>query len=303
MTTIKIMALRHSAFYSPLLLAIAGGYLERVGLHAEYAVETPENTVKANLASGKCHVAQSAVAAAFSDLKNTHAAPSPLESPSLVHFAQINQRDGFFLASRHAVDSFSWQDLIGKTVLVDHFFQPYAMFNYALHQQGIDIASLNIIDAGKVPDIERCFREGQGDYVHMQGPYPQQLEHDGVGHVVTCVGDAIGPVAFSSLCARHDWLQTDMAAAFMTAYRQAREDCTLLPAAEIAACLLKGGFFTDINRLVLNETIACYQRSGSWGGNAEISLQAYETLLDIFMFNNMIDQRYPYESVIVPPPN
>ena len=47
-----------------------------------------------------------------------------------------------------------------------------------------------------------AFRSGAGDYVHLQGPAPQQLEADGVGHVVASVGEAIGPVAFSSLCAR-----------------------------------------------------------------------------------------------------
>ena len=39
----------------------------------------------------------------------------------------------------------------------------------------------------------RAFRKGEGDYIHQQGPAPQQLEHDKVGHVVASVGEAIGP--------------------------------------------------------------------------------------------------------------
>ena len=51
-----------------------------------------------------------------------------------------------------------------------------------------------------------AFKRGEGDYIHLQGPAPQQLEHDGHGHIVTALGDAIGPCAFSSLAATRDWL-------------------------------------------------------------------------------------------------
>ncbi len=52
--------------------------------------------------------------------------------------------------------------------------------------------------------MDAAFRAGTGDYIHQQGPSPQQLEHDGVGHVVARVGDPIGPCAFSSLAATRE---------------------------------------------------------------------------------------------------
>lgn len=45
MAKINIMALRHSAFYTPLLLTIKGGYLLKQGLQPSYTVATPENTI------------------------------------------------------------------------------------------------------------------------------------------------------------------------------------------------------------------------------------------------------------------
>jgi NitT/TauT family transport system substrate-binding protein len=39
-----------------------------------------------------------------------------------------------------------------------------------------------------------------------------ELEHEGAGHIVAALGDAIGPCAFSSLAATREWLATDMAA-------------------------------------------------------------------------------------------
>lgn len=65
MTKINIMALRHSAFYSPLLITMAGGFLKKEGLEPECCVATPNNTVLDRIRNGSCHVAQSAVATSF----------------------------------------------------------------------------------------------------------------------------------------------------------------------------------------------------------------------------------------------
>ena len=142
---------------------------------------------------------------------------------SLVHFAQINERDGFFSIGREADEEFSWIKLVGKKVLVDHGGQPFAMFKYAMYKEGVDIDSLEIIDAGSGTAMDAAFRRGEGDYIHQQGPAPQQLELDGQGYIVGCIGVAIGPVAFSSLFATGEWLQTDMAKAFMRAYTKAAD--------------------------------------------------------------------------------
>ncbi len=296
MTQINIMAIRHSAFYSPLLLSIAGGYLRDVGLEPTYTLATSARTALDSLTDGTCHVAQSAVATRF-------AAPEWSAALNIVHFAQINVRDGFFLAGRRSEPDFTWSRLAGKSVLVDHFFQPLAMLKYGLHRQGVDFNQLNVIDAGDVNAIERAFRGGQGDYVHLQGPAPQQLEHEGVGFVVAAVGEAVGPVAFSSLCATREWLHTDTARAFMRAYRRARDFAQLAPPVEIAALETEAGFFPGVDRSVLARTIAAYQKLGCWSGNAAISPQSYENLLEVFLFSGLIKQRYPYAAVVAPPPS
>jgi len=295
MTLIHIMALRHSAFYSPLLMTMAGGFLKEEGLTHTYAVGTASRSVHASLKDGSCHVAQSAVATSFAELESG-------VKPDIVHFAQINERDGFFLAGRHPEPDFQWSRLEGRRVLVDHFFQPLAMFKYALQRQGVDFARLTVIDAGDVEAMDRAFRGGEGDYVHQQGPAPQQLERDGVVHVVAAVGDAIGPVAFSSLCARRDWLSSDMARAFTRAYRRARAYVMAAPAREIAARQAEAGFFPGIDLEVLADTIAAYQRLGCWSGDVAIAREAYECLLDVFVHSGGITRRHPYEAAIVPPP-
>lgn len=295
MTTINIMALRHSVFYSPLLMTMAGGFLRAEGLNHSYLVATQDNTVVDNLNRGSCHLAQSAVATSFAELERG-------EVPNIVHFAQINARDGFYIAAREPDTEFSWDKLSGKKVLVDHFFQPLAMLKYGLHKQGVAFDSLEVVDAGDVTAIEQAFRDGVGDYVHMQGPAPQQLEKEGLGYVVAAVGDAVGPVAFSSLCATREWLETDMAKAFMRAYEKAQAYVLDAPAAEIAAREFEENFFPGVDQDVLIKTVSDYKKLGCWERQATIEKASYENLLELFLFNNVISQQHPYDRAIVMPP-
>lgn len=293
MIEIRITSLRHSAFYSPLLATIAGGFLQEEGLEPVYRPATPELPVEAALRSGEFHLSQSAVATAFTTLERG-------EECDLVHFAQINERDGFFITGRKPETDFRWQNLVGKRVLVDHFFQPLAMLRYGLHKQGVDFDTLEVIDAGDVAAIDRAFRDGQGDYAHQQGPAPQQLENDGIGYPVAAVADAVGPVAFSSLCATREWLETNMAAAFMRAYGKGRQFVIDSPAEDVAR--LEQQFFPDIGPAVLTETILAYQLLGCWTPETAISRESYERLLDVFLHSGLITRRHPYEACIVDPP-
>lgn len=293
MQEIHIRALRHSAFYSPLLLTICGGYLQQQGLQPVYDIATPTKTVEGGLLSGEIHLAQSAVAAGFAGLEQGR--PSPIR-----HFAQINARDGFFLTRRGSEAGFSWQELVGQVVLVDHLFQPLAMLKYALHQLGIDFRSLQILDAGGVETMDQAFRDGQGRYVHQQGPYAQQLEADGLGTVVASVGQVIGPVAFSSLCATPAWLKTDMAISFMRAYAQGQAAAVSQSAEDIARQIQP--MFSAIPLPVLSQTVAAYQGLGCWQSEPRIGEAAYEKALDVFQFAGQISQRYGYDQLICAPP-
>jgi len=294
MDTIKITALRHSAFYSPLLMAVCGGFLEEEGLQPKYQPAGPKPSVPDALREGRFHLAQSAVATSFQTLEQGG-------TSDLVHFAQINERDGFFITARKPQPGFSWSDLEGREVLVDHFFQPLAMLRYGLHKQGADYAAIRVVDAGDVAAMDRAFRDGRGDFVHQQGPAAQQLESDGIGHVVAAVGDAVGPVAFSSLCATRYWLKTDAARAFMRAFRKARQYVIEAPAEDIAR--REAAFFPEINPAVLTATIATYQRLGCWTLDPMISRQAYDNLLEVFLYNGGITRRHSYDACVVPPPD
>jgi len=291
LTPIRITCLRHSAFYSPLLYTIRSGLLEAEGLTPSYVPSTPEKPVAAQLRSGEAHLSQSAVAVSFAELEEG-------KRPDIAHFAQINERDGFFLAGRAASPGgFSWRALEGKEVLVDHLFQPLAMLKYACHRQGVDFSSLRVVDAGQPDEMEAAFRGGRGDFVHMQGPAPQQLEHEGAGAVAASVGEVVGPVAFSSLCATRGWLETDMARAFLRAYRQGRRETALLPASRIAEVVQP--YFPAADPAVLVATVRAYQAMGTWDGDESIPQGTYDTLLEVFAHCGLVTKSHPYDAAIV----
>ena len=293
MDKISIQFTLFSAFYSPLISTMSGGFLKAEGLDSEWSVAPPGASALDALKDGSAHVVQSALSQGFTSLNKG-------ETPAAVHFAQVNEMDGFFLTGREPDAEFTWDKLEGAEVVLFKGGQPLAMFKYACHKAGIDFNKIKAINPGGAADIDKAFRDGQGQYVQQQGPFPQQLQADGIGHIVAQVGKQIGPCGFSSLAATRDWLKTDMAKAFMRAYQKTRVYMNETPAAEIAKA--EKPYFPKIDENVLADCIATYQQLGCWAPHVEITQAAYEKTLDVFEYNGLLKQRYRYEQVCAAPP-
>ena len=289
---IQIEFTRFSAFYSPLIATIAGGFLKDEGFEPSYAVSQPGRSAIEGLLAGTVQVGQSAPSQGF-------AACEKGQRPPVAHFAQINEMDGFFLTGRKAEPTFKWSSLKGKRVLIDHGGQPLAMFKYACLKRGVNFSDIVAVNVPS-PDMEAAFRAGEGDYIHLQGPHPQQIEFDKAGHIVASVGAAIGPCAFSSVDATRDWLLTPQAKRFMRAYRKARAFVIQTPAVEVAK--IEAPFFPKIDPAVLAKTISAYQKLGCWTPHVEITRPAWEAVNEIFLHSKLITRRHRYEDVIAPPP-
>lgn len=293
MSALNIMASRHSPFYSPLLACIDGPFLRDEGMEPSYAVATPGASVPDGLQDGSIQLGQLAVSASWGLLEKG-------VGPHFVHFAQINERDGFFLASRQPVEQFDWQQLTGREVLVDHLGQPMALFKYAAVLAGLDLADVEILDCGEPDEMEAVFRGGVGDFIHLQGGAPQQMEKEGLATVVCALGDISGSLAFSSLVATPEWLTTDEARAFMRAYRKARRHVIEAPAEDTAGIVR--GHFPDIDIDVLAATIDRYRELGCWTPEVEISRESYGAALRAFRATGGIRHDHPYDEVVSAPP-
>lgn len=293
MEKINIQFTLFSAFYSPLISTMSGGFLKAEGLDPVWSVAPPGVSALAALEDGSAHVVQSALSQGFTTLNKG-------ETPATLHFAQVNEMDGFFLTGRAADIAFNWRNLEGAEVVMFKGGQPLDMFKYACHKAGIDFSKIKQVCPGGADAMDKAFREGQGQYVQQQGPYPQQLQADGIGHIVAQVGKQIGPCGFSSLAATPNWLKSDMAKAFIRAYKKTRVYMNELPAGEIAKA--QKPYFPDIDEGVLAACIATYQQLGCWTPHVEITQAAYEKTLDIYEYNGLLKQRYRYDQVCALPP-
>ena len=288
MAKIHIQFTLFSAFYSPLISTMTGNFLAEEGFEYEWSVAEPGVSALAALADGTAQVVQSTISQGFSSLEKG-------EAPTARHFALINNMDGFFITGRDHEPDFSWSSLEGAEVLVHHGGQPMTMFKYACHRAGIDISRIKIIDAGNAGEMDAAFRDGKGRYIHQQGPAPQQLEADGVGHIAAALGPMVGACAFSSLAAMPDWLNSDNGKAFCRAYARARRYMASQPAAQIAAS--QKPLFPGIDEAVLTQCIRAYQEMGCWPADMAISEEGYNAMLDIFAFDQKITKRHPYEAI------
>jgi NitT/TauT family transport system substrate-binding protein len=283
---------RFSAFYSPLIVAIAGGFLADEGFEPTHGIAPPGRSSIEGILAGAVTVGQSAPSQAFAQLEKG-------QRPTVAHFAQINEMDGFFLVGRKPEPAFKWPNLKGKRVLVDHGGQPLAMFKYACMKRSVNFADIVAVNVPPA-DMDAAFRRGEGDYVHLQGPHPQQIEHDQAGHIVASCGAAVGPCAFSSLVASRDWLLMPQAKRFMRAYRKARAFVIKSPAADVAK--LEAPLFPATPPDVLARTIAAYQKLGCWTPHVEITRPAWEAVNDVYLSAKLIARKHRYEDAIAAPP-
>lgn len=293
MSDIHIQFTLFSAFYSPLIATMSGGFLKEEGLDYEWSVSPPGKSAVDAVVDGTADVIQSAPSHAFTAL-------SKGESSPVLHFAKVNEMDGFFITARDADPDFSWKKLEGAEVVMFGGGQPNAMFRYACHKAGIDYDRIIPITPGGPDAIDRAYREGQGQYVQQQGPYPQQLSYEGAGHIVAQVGPLIGPCAFSSLAASREWLQTDNAKAFTRAYAKARRYLNETSAKEVAKNI--AAYFNDTELAALENCITTYQQLGCWTPAVEITPEAFDVTLDVYEYTGGISERYAYDRVCCLPP-
>ncbi len=289
MDPLNVMVYRHSAFYSPLLAGIGGGFFSRAGFDPSYTVMPPGRNVGDMLTSGEIQVSQASVSTSWALLEQGREPPFRI-------FATLNRRDGFLIAGRKPDPAFTWDKLRGNRFIFAHGGQPEAMLKYALHKRGIALDEVIGIDCGDPQSSMAAFAAGEGDYFHEQAPYPQQLEVEGKAHIIASVGEVIGPVAFSSLAAAPDWLEKPQARVFLEAFRAARTWAHTADPDDVASAV--ASFFPAIGRKALVGSITYYQQLGCWSGGLEIKHEEYEAILDVFLHSRLLTRRHLYAQVV-----
>ena len=285
---LRLMPTRHSPFYSPFLAVHAAGFLQEEGIESTLRLPAEGESTAAVLRRGEVDVIQSAVSAAWTAIEKG-VADFPL------HIAQINRCDGFVIVGRKPELNFTWQELDGKTLIADHGHQPLALLRWAAHQKGGDLSRAKLLNLGSAPLMEATFRAGQGDYVHLQGGMPQQMELEGAGHIVASVGQGLTPLAFSSVAAPRAFAESDRVLPFLRAFAKAKAWARDTPPPEVAQTLVP--LFPALHSEALTAAIAACQKLGCWNGGAAIPRADYQEAEKAFLWANAIQRAHPYEEV------
>lgn len=286
---IRVLGNRQSIFYAPFIATVAGGFLKAEGLEPSFSWPGPQNVLD-TVRTGAADVTQSAVSSYW-----TASEAGGKDLP--VHIAQINQRDGFFLLRRGPKAPFEWRDLEGKTLLADRGGQPLLMLRYALDYHHVDRSKVKVIDNPSPAALYDAFKSGSGDFVHLQGPAPQQLEMDKLGAEAASLGAATPVVAFSSVVASRDFVKTPVYQAFLRAFAKAKTWAQNAPAREIAE--KEAQYVPGFSQEALTMAIERYQEIGTWKGGIEIPRDQYQQAQKIFSWGGAIKQSHPYEEVCV----
>jgi len=288
MTPLRLMPTRHSPFYTPFLAVHAAGFLREERIESTLRLPVEGESTAAVLRRGEVDVIQSAVSAAWTAIEK-----GVTDFP--VHIAQINQCDGFVIVGREPDPIFTWQKLDGKSLIADHGHQPLNLLRWAAQNNGGDLSRANLVNLGSASDMEAGFRAGQGDYVHLQGGMPQQMEIEGAGHIVAYVGHGLPPLAFSSVAAPRAFTESERLQPFLRAFAKAKAWARDTSSRDVAKTLAP--LFPALHIEALTASIAACQKLGCWNGGAAIPRADYHEAEKAFLWAKAIQRTHAYEEV------
>jgi NitT/TauT family transport system substrate-binding protein len=280
-----------SPFYAPTLVALSQGHFADEDLDVTVRTAARSAGTIEALLGGQVEIALGGI------MRSLELADR--DGGFLPHFIEVNSRNGFFLLSRRPEPDFRWTDVAGKTVI--SFAEaptPWQCMLTVLRRHGVNPAEVTIERRLPVAEAVAAFRAGRGDYLEQAQPVVERLLGEGAAHLVVSMGDATGPVPFSSFMTTPEFLrrEPDVLRRFTRAvYRTQRWIAEHEPAA-IADAVAPA--FPDIEREILTRVVDRYRRQGTWARDPIVRREGYEYLQQILLDGGFIKRRHRYEDLI-----
>jgi len=288
---LRVVEAFRSLFYAPLPVAMHGGHFAAEGLEIELATAEQAAATADALQTGRADVALSGLMRSF-ELLDRGAA-------RLVHFAAVNDRNGFFLLSREARPRFAWSDLVGRTVIsFGGAPTPWLCMQAVLRRHEIDPARVTFVRNLSTPEAVEAFRARKAEFIEHGPPVVDQLLANGTGHLVAAMGDATGPLPFSSFMATPETLARDreLLVRFVRGLHRAQRWMAGSPAAEIAAVVAPA--FADIDPGIRVRAIERYVRQSTWAPDPVLTKSGFDALQEILLAGGFIKRRHRFEDLV-----
>jgi NitT/TauT family transport system substrate-binding protein len=280
----------HTPFYAPLPAGVALGHFaeEELDVTVVPAARYPRGTMQA-LLDGEIEICLGGLMRSFelADRTGRH----------VVHFAEVCSRSGFFLLARAPAPRFRFRDLIGKTVL--SFAEaptPWQCMLTVLRRHGVDPARIE--RDRPLAEAVGAFRAGVGDYLETTQPAVETLVVAGAAHVVASMGEATGPVPFTSYMATPEFLARapEVARRFTRAVYRTQRWLAVRGAAEIALAL--AAEFPEIDASLRERAVARFLRQDTWARDPLLRRAGYDALQDILLTGGLIRRPHRYADLV-----
>lgn len=280
-----------SVFYAPQFVALYGGHFGAEDLEVTVVTAGGGRTTTGALIDGHAEIALGGIMRSL-DLADRG-------GPFLPHFAEVNQRNGFFLLSREVRPRFAWTDLIGKTLI--SFAEaptPWQCMLTVLRRHGVDPRTVSIERTLPLAEALAAFRAGRGDFFETGQPFTEQLLADGAAHLVASMGEATGPVPFSSFMTTERFLreERDVVRRFTRALYGAQRWIARADAKAVAELIAPA--FPDIAPEIRRRAVARYLGQDTWSREPAIGRHGYEYLQTILLDGGFITRAHRYEDLV-----
>jgi NitT/TauT family transport system substrate-binding protein len=282
----------HTPFYAPLPAGVALGHFRDEGLDlAAVAAANFGKATTAALLDGDIEISLGGLMRSFELADRS--------GPIVVHFAEVCSRNGFFLLSRTPRPAFAWSDLVGRTVL--SFAEaptPWQCMLTVLRRHGVDAGRVRIERTRPAPDAVAVFRAGHGDFLEQPQPVVERLLADGAAHLVASMGEATGPVPFTSYMTTPAFLarEPQVMQAFTRAVCRTQRWLAAAEPSEIAAVIAPA--FPETDAAILERAVVRYHRQGTWARDPLLRREGYDYLEEILLAGGLITRRARYEDLV-----
>jgi len=282
----------YTPFYAPLAAGAALGHFREEGLDVKWqpAARFEKSAVEA-LLDGSIEITLSGLMRSF-DVADR-------DGRFLPHFAEVCSRSGFFLVGRKPMPNFRWTDLAGKTVIgFAEAPTPWQCMLTVLRRQGVDPVAVRIERNRPGPEALAAFRGGHGDFFEQTQPIVEQLLASGEAHLVASMGEATGPIPFTSYMTTPEFLRREpetvlrfTRAVYRTQRWLARQD-----ARAIAETI--GPDFRDIDRGLLERAIERFKKQDTWARDPVLRQPGFDYLQEILQTRGFIKKTHRYEDLV-----
>jgi NitT/TauT family transport system substrate-binding protein len=282
----------HTPFYAPLAAGAALGHFREEGLDVRWqaAAAFGKSTVQA-LLDGSIEISLGGLMRSL-DLADR-------EGRLLPHFAEVCSRSGFFLLGRAPMPGFRWSDLVGKTVIgFAEAPTPWQCMLTVLRRNGVDPATVRIERERPVTEALAAFRAGHGDFLEQTQPIVEQMLAGGEAHLVASMGEATGPVPFTSYMTTPDFLrrEPDTVLGFTRAIYRTQRWLASHDAKAIAQAIAPG--FPDIEPGILERAVGRFSKQDTWSRDPILRRPGFDCLQEILQTGGFITKTHRYEDLV-----